>query len=55
MITDYPIRMGFAIREYDNVKNVNQTNWVGNFGEHTRVGYFTLILWSNGTTTYNAF
>ena len=55
MDLNQPIRMGYAIREYDNDKIKDQTSWENNFGEHNRVGYFNLILWSNGTTTYDSF
>ena len=31
---DQPIRIGYAIREYDNEKLPDQSDWVGNFGSH---------------------
>ena len=52
---DAPNRIGWALREYDSDNIGNSTTWVGKLGQHTKVGYFNLYLWSNGTTTFEAF
>lgn len=49
---DWPNRIGWAVREYDSDTIGNATTWVGNLGDHHKVGYFNLYLWSNGTTTF---
>ena len=46
--TDWPNRIGWAVREYDSDEGKGDaTTWEGRIGMHHKVGYFNLILWSN--------
>ena len=47
---DVPIKIGFAIREYDfDLEREGDENLITNFGKHSRFGYFEVVIPSSDT------